>query len=418
MLVLQLLALGLLLHESVYFSSKGFAHWRENIAPVLNLRLGAGLCELLHATNVISSVTLLFAPSIWFASAFSFTTLTLLIASFPKRLPNHLIVAWFILGECIVVKIIEPMSSGWIVANTQFSLGMVQITTILLYAIAGFHKLNSDYFSPKRSCGAGFVVHYLLQCGVRITRWPNYASYLGIYFVVIAEMALPILLVVDSWRFLGFLLAILLHVAFGFIAHLHFSVIMFAGIASFLPQQPLAELLFPSTFFLGPLLIGLPLGALVGNYRPYKYVFVARLNHILFGIVTVSMVVYVFRNVSGQLLILQSFNEHPVVFYIIMTAFILNGIAPYLGIKLDFSLAMFSNIRMDNWCHFLVLQPVCNLSPRYLRVTRFMDEVEVKDMLDHYFSDREQCMYSISYVIDVLNKIQQAIPNKKNCLSQ
>ena len=47
--------------------------------------------------------------------------------------------------------------------------------TALLYGISGFHKLNADFF-PRRSCGAGFVMHYLLQRGVRLKRFKAFEA--------------------------------------------------------------------------------------------------------------------------------------------------------------------------------------------------------------------------------------------------
>ncbi len=39
---------------------------------------------------------------------------------------------------------------------------------------------------------------------------------------------------------------------------------------------------------------------------------------------------------------------------LVLTLFVLNGISPYLGLKTEFSFAMFSNLRDDPWRHLLI----------------------------------------------------------------
>jgi hypothetical protein len=411
MLVLQLIALGLLLHEAVYLASRGSAHWRENTAPVLGLRLDRKSCVAVHVANVLSSIVLLIAPSAWFSPVMSMIVLTVLIAAFPCRLPNHLIVAWFFLGAFVLAEIVGRAFPPPLSFPTPFALGVIQGMTALLYGISGFHKLNTDFFSPRRSCGAGFVVYYLLQRGVRLNRWPWYATPLGIYFVVIAELILPVLLAIHDLRVVGLLLAVILHIAFGFLAHLHFSVIMFAGLASFLPQQTIGSFLLPSGLASVPILLGVPAGLILGNYLPCRHVESAKLNHAAFGVLCVAMIIYVVRSGTNHQLFVEAFREHPAAFCVMMFCFIANGLGPYLGVKQDFSLAMFSNLRMDHWCHFVVRRPLTDLSPRYLRVGLPMGcsgRPDVIKLFENRFFDRERQMFSIGYVLDSLKDIQRA----------
>lgn len=235
----QLIGSGLLLHELVYLSSKGGGHLVETTAPVLGLRVPAPLCVVLHLGIVLGSASLVLAPTAA-GIVTSLVVLSLRIACFPVRLSNHLIVAWFFLLALSLDALIAHDRQDIV---GVFGLGAIQIITTLTYGIAGLHKLSHDYLHPRMSCGPGLIVHYLLQRGVRLRKWPRIVEPIGIHAVLLSELLPPALLLVNGTRSLAITLAFFMHIAFGFLAHIHFSTMMFAGLSAFCPDELLAAIL-------------------------------------------------------------------------------------------------------------------------------------------------------------------------------
>lgn len=405
MLTIQLIAIGLLIHESIYLSSRGAAHWSDNKAPVLGLHLDPPLRQGLHACFIGCNIMLAIVPAAWSLQLTDLIVLSVVIAAFPQRLPNHLIVAWFFLLAC-VANAVAPDSSP----DHEFATAAIQTMTALLYGLAGLHKLNRDFFDPARSCGSGFVVHYLLQRGLKLKRWPWYATPIGIYFIVVVECALPFLLLNDSTRGAGIALALLLHVAFGFLAHIHFSTIMIAGVFAFLAPFSLGDLIFPPHYPWLPLLTGPALGLLLGNHGPYKLRLLAMANHAIFGVLVVGAVMAMIRLPPASGLFAAQFAAHPVALSGLIALFLLNGLAPYVGLKQDFSFAMFSNIRLDEWHHFLIERPLWNASPTYLLVGDLAGDdasQALRGAFEQCFPRREATKFSLSYVFDVSRELSK-----------
>jgi hypothetical protein len=173
----------------------------------------------------------------------------------------------------------------------------------------------------------------------------------------------------------------------------------------------------PNGLQLMPVLIGIPLGLLLGNHKPYRYSSVAKCNHAFFGLVCVAMVIHVSRSsahVSGSDLIAPALQQHPAIFCLVTLLFLFNGVAPYFGLKQDFSLAMFSNLRMDDWQHFVVTRPLADLSPRYVMVDSYssgVNDPELTIQFETYFPDRDRQMFAIGYVLDILQKVELEHPD-------
>src|SRR6266404_5656244 len=95
--MVALIAIGLLLHESVYLSSRGFRHFLDDFAPVLRLHLAPTGRIVLHLCFCTINVLVIAGPENLYLLVALLVTLSVLIASFPKRIPNHLPLAWFML---------------------------------------------------------------------------------------------------------------------------------------------------------------------------------------------------------------------------------------------------------------------------------------------------------------------------------
>src|SRR5205823_6077761 len=115
----------------------------------------------------------------------------------------------------------------------------------------------------------------------------------GIYATLALEAAVPLLLLLPMTRPLGLCLAVLLHLSFGLICQFHFSSLMYAGLAAFIPP-PAWQQLGTAALALGwpTLLAGAALGALLGGRFGVSSVFRHRragfVLQILFGVYTVA----------------------------------------------------------------------------------------------------------------------------------
>jgi hypothetical protein len=116
--------------------------------------------------------------------------------------------------------------------------GLARIELLGLYFFVTLHKLNSDYFDPDTSCGAGF---YSLQAD-RFPFLPD-ASALRIgsmYLTPAVESAIPVLLCFRRTRTAGVLLGLAFHTVIGFnpvSGFYNFSSMLYAMLFLFAPKD-------------------------------------------------------------------------------------------------------------------------------------------------------------------------------------
>ena len=410
--MLFLLCIGLLLHESVYLSSRGSCHFKDDIAPVLGLHLHPYGRIGLHILFVSASITFLLNPENSYAGLLLLLLLSIIIASFPKRLPNHLIVAWFFLLVVLLDHLKFPYQKMESVHGlSPAGLGIIQLLTALTYLFAAFHKLNRSFFDPQISCGSGLLIHYLLQRGIGLSRQPKWTIVAGIHSVIILEIICPFLLINGPTTQYGVLLLSLLAMSFGYLGHVHFSVIMLSGIYSFLEV--------PNHIFQPSIILAfyLPISALLafigGNTYAYKYRFLAFLNYIILSLITVTVIQQMITIGATNEAFIFSFSNNPVFFLCFFIAYSFNALSPYLGLKLGFSLAMFSNLRPDKWDHLIIHNPLQFGVPRYLTNITLACPAEYYGKASQIFNklcpsaDRDS--YSIGYVTEVVRNVKQQL---------
>lgn len=356
----RLFALALLFHEGLWVCQDGDTYLSCCFLPALGLRLSPRLLRTTHVTLIALCLAVLARPQLWALYPALLVALSLVIASYSLRLSNHLVIAWFMaLLLCLDLLFQAPSRRG--AEPTPFLFAGVQLLVALTYFIAFFHKLNAEYLSSRLSCGAGLARLYLENRRLRSPRLIRAYRLLAIYATLILEAGVPVLLLVPATRPLGLCLAILLHLPFGLLCQFHFSTLMYAGLAAFVPTAAwprlAAALLSPG----GPALaVALVLGAILGGRFGVSDVFrhrrAAFVLQILFGVYTMAAL-----GVGGAFL---SLGAAPAVgggveawgrvgLLLVGLAFLLNGMGPYLGLKTEFSLAMFSNLRHEPWRHLL-----------------------------------------------------------------
>lgn len=391
-LPLQLIGVGLILHEAVYLSARGLPYLTDGLAPVLGLRVPAIWHASMHALLSGASVALILAPSTSTA-ALSFGVLSVCCASFPRRLPNHLALAWFLLGACVSVTSISNVESRSVLLR-----GMFCISVVLVYLFAGIHKLNSDFFNPKISCGVGLAMHYLLQKGVELREIPKSLRKAPLV-IVMTEIGIPILLVNSYTQHPAVVCAMILHYMFGILAHVHFSVIMIAALICFCPELLSVDLwlLLKSHYLL--LLLGMVVGCILGNHVPYRWRALAMANHAIFsGVWFVLFWEILGASIGDPWVVNDAISIIELLFFAAL--FAVNGLAPYLGFKSGFSFAMFSNLRFDRWTHWFPCRPTSRFQPRYLKVIGAqLNNVKINPrQLSRELAEFDRYLYSIGFL--------------------
>lgn len=131
----------------------------------------ATLAVLLFATVLVATGI----TPVRFLLFLAATTAHFLLVQFPE-VPNHVNVAVYIfalmltgIGYSLVHRSRYPTD------DDAFELlrPLLQISMILLYAIAGFHKLNRDFFDPAVSCVADLMEDMVRMSGGRVIRLPT-----------------------------------------------------------------------------------------------------------------------------------------------------------------------------------------------------------------------------------------------------
>ena len=362
MIVIRLLALGLLFHEGLNLGIRGQVYLKQCFLPTFGLFLKPRQVCGLHLFLIALCGAMLAEPQWRLLDPCLFLTLSLILACYSLRLSNHLVLAWFMaLLLCLGLALQRPVH--WVGLPTPFVYVGIQMLVIMTYALAFFHKLNTDYFSPGTSCGAWLAGVYLKIRRIESKSLERVLKGLAIYGTILLELLIPCLLLSPRTRPLGLILAVLLQLGFGLLVHVHFSTLMFAGLAAFIPDEAWAHSVSP-LFSAGGLasvlfvLLGLMIGFRFGvwNGRGYRLPMLALVQQMCFGAVSVAAL-----RVGAILLAhgpLPSGGGESRTRLLLLTVvgagFLLNGLCPYLGIKTNFSMAMFSNLRPDRWCHFVV----------------------------------------------------------------
>jgi hypothetical protein len=362
MIFTQLIALGILAHQMFALCTDGKYYLTLCFLPTFGIRLTPVLRCSLHIALVIVCVLLLFWPQFTLLYFAVFILLSVVIASYYLRLSNHLIVAWTML-LLLCLDVFFQSGSPWTAKPTAFLFGGVRVIIVLTYFLSFFHKLNSEYLSKDQSCGASLAKLYLKDRNIRSPLIVKSLSFFAIYGTLVLEAALPILLMMPRTLLLGLCLAAAFQMQMGFLCHFHFSSVMYAGLSAFVPSEMWPKLAaLPGTVAWYWLLLFVVAGALFGLRfgitSIHRYRLGAAIMQMFFGVYTLTVFavcISLFR--FGPL---PSFHWSALgirgltVIGLVAFLFLLNGIGPYLGLKTEFSLAMFSNLRHDPWRHLLI----------------------------------------------------------------
>ena len=254
------------------------------------------------------------------------------------------------------------------------------VQLLLVYAVAAVAKLNTGFFDPDISCAASMSgrlpwSHLSILAG----SWRVVASIWG---TVIIEVALPILLAVRRSRMVGLVLGGVFHAVLGLAGNVPFSALALAFFVAFLPSDTPSRLFHLTATRPGlvrwasraermsrsvaafPVAVGCWLiGAAIFPDEPGTG---PTLLSDGMGLLMVAafaggiLVVLALARGGSQSGSARSLRIHHPVFAAGILLMVLNSVSPYVGLKTESSLTMFSNLHTEGgqWNHLLIPEAV------------------------------------------------------------
>jgi len=153
--------------------------------------------------------------------------------------------------ELFMFIVESAMLAGWAASRRHGSddwfstvAPVIRLATVFLYAFAVFHKLNSAYLGPA-SCGASIpwwcIANLVAPFGdpdvlfMPESAWPMWLRNAGIYGSLAIEVSIPILLAIPRTWLLAFLAGFALHFFLGACFFWHFTPMLWAVFFLFAP---------------------------------------------------------------------------------------------------------------------------------------------------------------------------------------
>ena len=327
--------------------------------------LNSGLPSLLgwmyaaaFAATAISAILLLLRPSMSLLRLSAVAFLAMAGAQLPA-LPNHRTILLLIALTVLLSGPWRGARSGG-AEDSQVSprvAATLRWLTIVLYLFAALAKLNWTYLDPATSCAAVFLRESLALHGIGgTTVLPAALEQGSIWWSLLGEVVLCVLLVPRKTRIVGIVLGVLFHLglATDYLAFFaNFSAAMLVLLLSWLPDDACRRVWERRTFVwrvlapgIGCILAVLPFLAAAGmisqsTWFPARYVL-----FMIFGIVLLeSLMPLVFGEKREAVAGSSEVAAAPL--RLIVALAILNGLSPYLGVKTRSGFTMYSNLRID-----------------------------------------------------------------------
>ncbi len=335
-----------------YFSFLGFSgSWFSN--PIVPLAVAIGVLVLLSNRQVYFNVFMLlhvldagyrlpFIPNVIFLSAVTSS------AFLAIQLHNYVWHRRSYLDRSLA----------------QFS-GVLLLNLAALYFWTVFNKLNVDFLTPAVSCAT-----FLLNKSIRISAFIHDEGTLtlvyraAIFATLVFEALIPILLLTRRYRVVGILVGFVFHLGLA-VTHFDFTAAMTAFYAFLLPPR-LADRLVaaatgPPRVILAVQVVGVAMVLVVAALSrrlPYLQSF-----NVAFGAWTLCTAAVVFVMVRARIWTFLGEaaprGEWKYWQLLFPAAVLANGLMPYVGLKTDYSLSMYSNLRTEGGRtnHLLVTAP-------------------------------------------------------------
>lgn len=304
---------------------------------------------------------------------------TLNVVSSWKDLPyqvNHLlledVVNLTILSSIIIVWFRHRREhAGWATFNSrerraeifQLFAPAARLSVVLLYFFVTLAKLNEDFFDPIVSCAAEMYRDIVqLDLTNPLISWTATAAIVG---TLLAEGGIPVLLLFRKTRTLGIVSGLCFHLLLAFHPHggvFGFSSLMFALLFLFTGERFTATArshldrlrsLFGNPRYRRRYII-CALGGLLAVAVAATTATVSRerLPFFLWLFSAIPVIAFILitllRTPPGERHFRGPFFAKPILLYVFPLLVLLNGAAPYVGLKTETSFSMFSNLRTED----------------------------------------------------------------------
>jgi hypothetical protein len=287
---------------------------------------------------------------------------------------NHwLLMAGF--AAAVLVALVRSRPWPWLATT-------VRLMFVAFYAFAAFAKLNTAFLDPAVSCAVFYANQGLQSWGLAPLPDRGPLAVLPIVVALVVELSVPVLLVVPRTRAVGVALAAAFHYVISLDAGQHFydfTAVIFVGLAVFagddvtspisawFPRRPARRVVMSVAWGTLLALVVLPLGA--------AGLVVARIGVLLLWIPLGGAVVWLMVRGVGRP---ASVGMRPVgVAAVCLVAIVVvNGIAPYVGIKTASGWNMYANlVTVDGrGNHLIVPSWVEVVTVEYVDVTATTDQ--------------------------------------------
>lgn len=319
------------------------------------------------ALTLAALITLLFPASPRALAALGFFHILAVLHALPS-VTNH----WYFGGLVSGALLLAALGAWWGLRlrgeplNAQGVLDRFapagRLSVALVYGLSGFHKLNTDFFTPGVSCATVLTGRAARFIGVESVM-PD-PGILVVWLTVIVELGLPLLLLLPRTRLAGIVVAIGFHVVMALAGYPRFSATGIALLSLFLPaaafgpwfeSETLGRWRVPSILVRAAVaagLIGVALTSTMWGGRVFLAAQLALSAVLLVAVWRTWLRTEPLPNVMG------ASRAVPWRQPALIVPLLLIGIAsqPYLGLPTDRALGMYSNLRTEGGAsnHFLV----------------------------------------------------------------
>ena len=258
--------------------------------------------------------------------------------------------------------------------------GRLVLLTMYFYGI--FHKINADFLNPEVSCAIHLYGLLATPFGLSDALWAQYGA---IYGTFVIEACTLVFLAIPTLRYFGFAIGLPFHAAIAISGQsvvqfevggtfFDFSAVVFGLYALFLPAPFFARLreVFGTPRAFTPIVLSLGAATLAGlallalmfgtaylEYHPRRaYLMAIGIACFIYGGALWVAVLTLTRphDFDRDRRFLLPRRAAPAA---IAVLFFLNGMSPYLGLKTESSIAMFSNLHTEGFVsnHLLFERP-------------------------------------------------------------
>ena len=273
--------------------------------------------------------------------------------------PNHRIVLAFIAATIMLSSLRSALRTKKTTTSSNTDsdaqgVATLRWLTIIVYVAASLAKLNYSFLNPETSCARKFLEESFLLHGLS---HPESITTLVIWWSILGELAIVLLLMPERTRLFGIFFGVLFHLtlATDYLTFFsNFSGAMYVLLLAWLSESAATSLwqrgerlwrtLIPAVGFL---LAGILVAALSGLLQPAVWAALRYPVSMVFGLTSAVLLFPLalssirggYRSSNGRL-------SHP--FWILIAAALLNAASPYLGIKTRSCFSMYSNLHIDH----------------------------------------------------------------------